>query len=219
MGEKRLRAFQFFHHGTIDEHARVFTARRRPGLQHDDDSRAHHEDDGDGRSHSRALADLARELLVGHGGEDTIVAPDDRWRAEVRQRHHKDDEGSSGEGRQHQRKRYREESLHRSRPQIFRRFLEGAVDGHQRSGEHQGYKRIILQRIGENDAYRPVDRRQLDADGHEEIPEKTIVAQHRDPRIGADEGRRQECQHRQSRQRIRAANPVSGREKPEGNAE
>ena len=155
-----------------------------------------HDDDAQRRGKVVIVADLTHELIVQYHRIGAVAFADEHGRTEIGEHPHEHQQGGSQHRGQHQRQNDAGDSLEVACSQAFRCFVQGIVQILQCAADVHVHQREGLQRENQHDTGKAVDS----LEGHTEQPvdkagNHAVAAQQLNPRISADEGRRQVADH------------------------
>jgi hypothetical protein len=186
-------------------------------LEKDDPRRAEHQHDTHRGREAGTPADFAVEEIVRQRRQDRVARAEDHRGSEVGQGHHEGDKRSGGDRRNNEGQSNAKEGSPSACAEVFGSLFERSVHRLERSRRQQVDERIVLEREDEDDAPRPVDRRHGDADRAEDIAEKAVASEHRDPRVRADKRWREQRENGKGGEERRTENLEARRQKGEGN--
>ena len=188
-------------------------------LHHEDARRDEHHERRHRRREVRLVADLVDEFGVNHDGHDVEALADEHRRAEVRHGVHEDHERARENRRRDERNNDRHDLADAAAAEAFRRLDERRVDVLHRAGDVEVDERIKLQRQDEQDARETVNRWEINAVLREESRDVAVAAADEDPRIRADERRREQRDDDADFDRVLEAHAVERHEIRDGRAD
>ena len=161
-------------------------------LHHEDARRDQHHDGRHRRRKIRLIADLVDELGVNHDRHDIEAFANQHRRSEIRHRIHEDHERACENRRRNQRHDDGHDLADAAASKTFSRLDKCRVDVLHRARNVEIDEGIKLQCEHQEDARKAINRRKTDAVLGEELRDVAVAPANQNPRIRADERRRQE---------------------------